>query len=227
MLLYKKLIKAIVGIVLLLTITFLTLEFLGPKIFSVLGLLSLDRFKKTIIKEVATQPPTFSDLPNATKLSKVTIEGYSEPRSHVKLFVNGPEVASADSDHNAKFKFKDVSLIEGQNIVFAKATAPGKTESDKSNTVFITFDSKKPEITVYEPKDKDTIRNVDSRVKVKGLVNEPSQLTINTHTTVVDADGNFETLISLKKGDNKIFLMAIDLAGNEASSSISVKYEKP
>ncbi len=227
MLLYKKLIKAVVGIVLLLSLTFLTLEFLGPKIFSVLGLLSLDRFKKTIIKKVATQRPTFADLPNATKISKVTIEGYSELKSRVKLFVNGPEAYSTEVDSDGKFKFNDVNLTEGQNIIFAKATTPNKDESEKSDTVFVTYDNKKPEITISEPKDGVLIKNVDSRIKVKGMVNEPSSLTVNTHTTIVDASGSFETLISLKKGDNKIFLMAIDLAGNEASSSISVRYEKP
>ena len=49
---------------------------------------------------------------------------------------------------------------------------------------------------------------------------------INDFPIVVDANGNWETNIKLKDGDNLITIIASDLAGNTESKIITVNYQK-
>ncbi|OGC50202.1 hypothetical protein A2716_03260 [candidate division WWE3 bacterium RIFCSPHIGHO2_01_FULL_40_23] len=223
--LYKKLLAAIFGIFAVLTLFLLTLQFLGPKIFSVYSLLSLDRQKKDEEK-LQSATPSFTDTPKATKSKFVTLKGFSEPQSKVKLFVNGPEADNTTSDQEGKFTFENVSLLEGQNIIFAKSEAPNKVESDKSETLYVIYDLKKPEIFITSPKNGEEIESVDSRIPVKGSVNEEASVFVNSHLTIVDSEGNFQTLIAVKEGPNVVKVTAIDTAGNESTSSITVKFDK-
>ncbi len=225
--LFKKLISSSLGIVIVITLTILFFTFLGPKIFSLFGYLSLDRLKKTKEEKLITQPPVFSDTKKSTKDNKISINGFSEPGSTVRLFVNGPEVQKTTSDSGGKFTFTDISLSQGQNIMFAKAEAQNKSESEKSESLYVTFDNKKPEIEIISPKHGEVIESVDSRINVKGIVSEKAAVSVNSHLAIVDESGNFQTLIAVKEGDNIINVLAVDEAGNEASKSISIKFKKP
>lgn len=224
--LVKKLLKSLFAIVIVLVLTLGTLELYGPKIFSAFGLLSLDRFKKKEEVKFQTQTPLVVDIPKALKEKTITINGFSEPDSIVKLFLNGPEVASTNSDSEGKFAFSNTPLSEGQNIVFVKAQAPNKTDSEKSQTYYFYFDNKKPAISIEKPKNDEEFESVDSRVPVKGKVNEKASVSVNEHITVVDSEGSFQTLVSVKEGENKIFVLAVDEAGNEASASVKIKFKK-
>jgi len=224
--LVQKLLKSVAKIVGALVLTILILQLFGPKIFSVFGLLSLDRFKKDEVQKVKTNPPFFSDLPKATKDKEIDIQGFADSGSEVSLFVNGPKVATVTADGEGKFFFDSVSLVEGQNLIFAKATKDGKEESDSSQTIYLIYDIKKPEIVILSPNNGEEIASVDSRVLVSGTVNEESTVLVNTHFTVVDASGNFQTQLAVTGGENIITVTAKDLAGNEATSSIKIIFEK-
>lgn len=224
--LFKKLVKAVVGIILVLVVTLGGLQFFGPKIFSIFGYLSLDRFKKQEETKAQTPRPSFADIKTATKEKKVGIQGFSEANAQIRLFVNGPEVGSTKADGEGKFSFNDIELLDGQNIIFTKAQSENKTESEKSETLFIDLDTKKPEITIEKPNDGQLIQSVDSRTTVSGKVNEEATVRVNSNQTVLDPEGNFETLVSLKGGENKIIISAIDKAGNEATKSIKVEFKK-
>ncbi|MBI4091281.1 hypothetical protein HY419_00850, partial [candidate division WWE3 bacterium] len=217
---------SLLGIITILLSTFLIFNFLGPQIFSTLGLLSLDRFKKKADEKIVSQTPAFGDIKKVTNQKTITIHGFSEPGSLIRLFLNGPEVSSTTSDSEGGFTFNDVNLLSGQNIIFAKAESRDKIESEKSETVYITYDNSKPEIKILSPKNDEEIQSVDTRVKVKGFVNEEATVTVNSHLSIVDSEGNFESLINVKDGENVIAVMAIDEAGNESSSSIKIKFDK-
>lgn len=224
--LYRKLVKSLFGIFAVFTITILTLQFFGPQIFNALSLLSIDRWKKVEKQKRQTAAPTFQDLPKASKEKTINLSGFTEPSSTVRLFANGPEIMQTTSDNDGKFSFLSIKLIEGQNILFAKSTAPNKEESEKSDTLYIAYDIQKPVVLISSPKDGERIENVDSRVTVKGNVNEDATINVNAHNAVVDNSGNFQALISLKDGDNKIMVIAKDVAGNEATASITVNFNK-
>ncbi len=224
--LFKRLIKSIVGIILVLVITLGGLQFFGPKIFSIFGYLSLERFKKVEVTKSQTPKPSFVDTSTSTKNKKISLSGYAEGNSQVKIFVNGPEAGSTKADNDGKFTFSDLELLDGQNIIFVKATSEGKDESEKSDTLFVSLDTKKPEISIEKPANDQEIQSVDSRTQVSGKVNEEATVKVNSNLTVVDTEGRFETLISLKSGENRIIITAIDKAGNEATSSVKVNFKK-
>ncbi len=224
--LFKRLLKSVAGIILVLVITLGGLQYFGPKIFSLFGYLSLERFKKVEETRSQTPKPSFSDTLSSTKSKKVSLSGYAEVNSQVKIFVNGPEAGSTRADTDGKFTFSDVELLDGQNIIFTKATSEGKDESEKSDTLFISLDTKKPEISIMKPGEGQEIQSVDSRTQVSGKVNEDATVRVNSNFTVVDSEGNFETLVSLKSGENRIIVTAIDKAGNEATSSVKVQFKK-
>ena len=79
---------------------------------------------------------------------------------------------------------------------------------------------------ILSPNNGEEIASVDSRVLVSGTVNEESTVLVNTHFTVVDASGNFQTQLAVTGGENIITVTAKDLAGNEATSSIKIIFEK-
>lgn len=224
--LLKKLLTSVGKIFLILTLLIFGLQFFGPKVFSIFGFFSLDRFKKKDSTQFQTQTPFFTNTVKASKEKFIKISGAAEIDSSVKLFVNGPEVKETKTGSDGTFTFEGVELIEGGNLIFAKATSSGKTESQKSETLTIVFDTKKPEIQLISPVNGQKISGVDSRVNIKGKVNEESAVTINSHQSVVDSEGNFSSLISLKKGNNTILIMARDLAGNESSISANIEFEK-
>lgn len=224
--LYKRLYSSLLGIIIVIVSTILILQFFGPLIFTALGYLSIDKWQKHEEPKSQTAQPHFSDVPKATKNKTITIKGFAEPKSAVKIYINGPEAKEVKADQEGNFVFDNLEMLSGQNIIFAKATQDGKTESTKSETIYVNYDKEKPEIVIISPKDGESIENVDSRITVKGNVKEEASVTVNSHLTIVDSEGNFQTLISVKEGDNKIIAVATDQAGNEATASITIKFDK-
>lgn len=224
--LVKRLIGSTVGIILVLIFVVFGLQFFGPRVFSIFGLLSLDRLKKSSETKFQTQVPIFTDTIKATKNKTINLNGLSESNSKVKLFVNGPQTADTKADSDGKFSFSNVELIEGPNTIFAKAEGENKTESEKSETLSVVYDIKKPEVIIISPKDGENLESVDSRINVKGKVNEQCSVSINSHMTIVDSEGNFQSLISVKEGNNKIIVTATDLAGNQSTAAASINFDK-
>ncbi|MBI4655414.1 MAG: Ig-like domain-containing protein [Elusimicrobia bacterium] len=73
-----------------------------------------------IIQEV--MPPVFDPVPNLTAQSSAILSGKSEPNSLIEIFLNGALIETVHADNQGKYTGVKVNLIDGKNIINAKAT---------------------------------------------------------------------------------------------------------
>ena len=163
---------------------------------------------------------------NFTNQESITIKGFGQAGNEIKLYVNGPEVMSTIIDTSGLFEFNGVNLISGRNTLFVKSIDSKGTQSDPSDTYTINLDKQEPKIDIESPKDKDNIKNLDSRITIKGSINEQSSLKINDQVAIIKPDLTFEHLLGVSEGDVEIKIVAIDQAGNEKEEIINVTYQK-
>jgi len=175
----KKLIKKLLGIIGLIVFVILALFVFAPTFGSAFGLLSKNRNAKEEVVTVRIRPPTLTNVPTATKETKINLAGYANEGETIKLFVNGPEVAQTTTGADGIFNFISIELIKGRNTVFAKAVNAKNEESEAGETFTIILDTEAPKIEVDSPKNDSTVRNLDKRITIVGKVSEKSTLKIN------------------------------------------------
>lgn len=222
--LYRKLLITIFLIIFLIVAVISSLTIFAPAIGTLFGFISKYRNDQEgrLIK-VAT--PRFNNAPIATKDKRIKLSGYAEPSGTVKLFVNGPEKQSVVADNTGNFTFDNIELIDGKNTITAKSIDQTGESSEISESLYITLDTYKPKITMETPKDKDTIRNLDKRVLIKGSVNEAASVKINDQSAIIKPDLTFELLLGVKEGEFELKIIATDLAGNSQEEKLELKYE--
>lgn len=225
--LIAKLQSTLVKILGIFLVGFIVIQFFGPAFGSAFLLFSKNRNDKGVGDIVPPPIPQFTQPPEATSKDKVTLEGVTEPGATVKLFVNGPEKGSTTADNDGKFTFADIQLLSGNNTIFAKATDSTSNESEKSRTLTIVYDKDKPKIEITEPKDGETVKNLNRRVMVKGKSNEQVEVKINGNVAIVNPDNTFELLLGVDDdGKVDIKIEAVDKAGNKTEQEITITYSK-
>ncbi|PIS21982.1 hypothetical protein COT50_04310 [candidate division WWE3 bacterium CG08_land_8_20_14_0_20_41_10] len=222
----KRLYKTLLATFVIIGVVFIVLRFFATDVGSFFGLIS--RISRPKVKDdtSAPPPPYFYNAPTITNKKELLFKGFSEPGSKVTIFVNGPKGATVKADTTGTFVFDNVTLIEGRNTVFAKAEDAYQNQSEKSQILEITYDTTKPKITITEPKDGATIRNLNQRVVVKGSLDKKCEVKINDKLAVVGANNTFELLLGVTQGEMEIRIEATDEAGNKSTETIKVKYLK-
>lgn len=224
----KKLTRKLYSLLFLIFVITTSLIFVliryGPEIGTLFGFVSRHR-NEGPNQWASVQAPIFSYIPEAVNENKIKLEGNSLPTTTVKLFVNGPEVDRVMTDIEGKFLFTDIELIDGKNTIFAKAVGEGNVESSKSDVLYIRVDKDAPEIEIVSPKANETVKNLNKTASIEGGVNEKSTVTINGRSARLRPDLSFELLIGVKEGENKIEIVAEDVAGNITKETYSFSYE--
>ena len=219
-----RLVKIITLTIGTIVVVFISLTILGPKFGGLLGIISIHRNDKDEFAQLPPAAPTFADLPSASNSNIININGYAEPGTTIKLFVNGPEKATALTDKEGLFSFINIELSKGNNTIFAKAVNKEGKESENSQIVNISLDDKKPEIEISSPKDTSVVKNLDKRIVVTGKVTKPSTVRINDRLAILGSDLSFEILIGVEEGEVKIKVEAVDDAGNKAEKTLRLIY---
>ncbi len=222
----QKLIMTLSMIVLLAFISVIGVMFFGPTIGTIFGFLSKNRNDNGSANAIRPNPPILNNLPEATKDKEINISGGSQQGYNIKLFVNGPEAASATTGGDGIFTFEKIRLNDGRNTIFAKAYDSKNIESDVSKTYIITVDTEAPKIEITTPKDGDTVRNLDKRILVSGKLNEKANISINDKMAIIKPDFTFDFLLGVNEGNVEIKIVAIDDAGNKTEKSLKVVYRK-
>jgi hypothetical protein len=224
--LQKRLILTIGGIVLFIAVSLVTLALFAPKIGGIFGFISANRNAVNIQPEIAPTPPVFSNIPRFTRNETITINGMTEPGSTVKLFLNGPEFATTVAGNDGLFTFINLRLIEGQNTVYARTINEKGLESAQSERITIVYDIEPPEVTILEPENDSTVKNLDRRIRISGSLNERASVRINDQLAVVRPDLTFDLLLGVDEGEVEITIIATDEAGNTAEEKLTVTYER-
>lgn len=168
-------------------------------------------------------PPQFESFDEYTSKTSIKLEGKSESGAIVTLNFNGRDrEAVANSD--GKFSF-EVDLSKGKNTFFAKAKDQAGNESQETQVQTITQDSEKPSLNIDSPSNEASFYGDSQRlVNIKGTTDEDAQVYINDRFVTVEDNGSFSFATTLSEGVNDFSIKAVDKAGNETSTSLSLNF---
>lgn len=162
-------------------------------------------------------------IPNATNSARIIVSGTISNYDVLYFYINGSQVKEKKVD-SEDFSQEIGDLKKGENTVYVKARANDSKEEKKSQEFTVTYRGDKPKLEVSEPQDNTKTSNTE--IKVAGKTDKDILIKVNDLPVVVDAQGNYQTSVRLKEGDNTITVVAIDDAGNSDTKTLKVVYQK-
>lgn len=222
----KKIKRLLIGIILIPVVTLVAFTYFGPTIGYILGLLSVNRNYQGPKDQLAPIKPFFKDALRATNKNTLSLTGFAEPGSVIKVFANGPETGSTIVTSDGIFIIDQISLIKGKNTIYVIAYDQNQNASDRSDDLIVIYDTDKPKIEITTPKENETIKNLDARILVTGKVNEKCIVKVNEKFAILKPDLTFEIFIgAANQGKQEIKVEAVDDAGNKEEKSFKVTYQ--
>ncbi len=223
----KKLIsQLIISIVGIISLLFLFLYVGVPALLRLSSIIA--GFKKESITNESNPElilePFLDPLPLATNSAKLIVNGSSNPGYNVILYLNGVELEEKLVGNDGYFKFNNINLKEGDNEIYTVAKKDDQ-KSSPSQTVNVNFKKNAPKLEIENPKDGDSFRRDEREISIKGLTDEGNSLTLNDRFIYVSPDGSFSSNFRLNDGENKLEFKAIDRAGNETKTTLTVNYQ--
>jgi len=97
----------------------------------------------------------------------------------------------------------------------------GLSQSNFSNKIIFKTDYTPPQLVIISPTTETWAKH---EVKVVGKVNEKAVVTLNGTCLTPEADGTFNSSLTLSPGENRLFLCATDEAGNQTTLSKKLTY---
>jgi len=168
-------------------------------------------------------PPQFDQILEYTNKDSIEITGKSENSATIKIRANN-EVSEIVANNEGSFSFI-FNLKEGENSIDAKAVDLSGNESTQTLTYKVHFDNTSPKIEIESPNDGASFYgNGQKQLSIKGTVDEVADITINNRLVVQQDDNSFSFATTLSEGENKFEVKAIDLSGNETTSSFIVNF---
>jgi hypothetical protein len=167
--------------------------------------------------------PVLNPLPSATNNPATTISGTAEADATVTVTLTtaGTVIATLKADAAGLFSLTDITLQDGVNTFTARATDAAGNDSPFSAPLTIVLDTVKPVITVTAPQAGAIIST--SEAAISGTVSEPvSALTVNGQQVTAN-DLSFSAILPLAAGPNSALLIATDLAGNVATTTLTIQ----
>lgn len=167
-------------------------------------------------------PPSLNPIPNATNKDQIDVSGFGQKSQSISLYVNDQLVDKTSVDDNNHFHFSSVALQSGQNTIKVKAEVNSKN-SGFSNAYTISYLKNPPNLSINKPQDGQGFNKGDSpTVGIEGQTDPSAKVTVNGFWAIVDDQGNFNYLYTLKDGDNDIKVVATDTAGNQTTKEIHI-----
>jgi hypothetical protein len=217
----KNLALSVLGIILIL--------FLGFK-FGIPMLINISSFfsgsKNDVNTAINTQefiaPPVLSSNITATSSANISIEGIASKNQTIIPYINNKRFESIKTKDDGNFAIKTY-LKPGENTIKAKVAIDEK-ESEFSNIITIILKSAPPSLNINSPQDNQSFSKDQETIEVKGTTDPDVKVTVNGFWAITDDEGNFTYDLKLKGGENKIEIIAEDVAGNKTTKEIKVNY---
>lgn len=169
-------------------------------------------------------PPILNPILEATNSAQLKIDGYAEPESTLRLFLNGDQIKEVFVTRDGAFSFSDITLKEGSNTVFAVAGDTAGNVSNESTSLSITYKKTGPTLEIESPRDGQTFGRNQDEIVIKGKTDPDATVRLNDRFVSKKDDGSFEYPMILAEGETTLILVAKDQAGNETKTEIKVTY---
>ena len=184
---------------------------------------SSDTTSQTKDDNIVIVAPELYDMPDATNSAQLAIYGTSSGKGTVYIYVNDEKATEVSVDENNQDFNATIDLDKDSNQIYAEF----KDENGKikdSDTFTVRYFRERPELTIDSPADGSTSQ--DQEITVSGKTSSDNQVKVNGQPVVLNADGSFRQTVQLNEGDNTIFVIATDIAGNFEEKQLKVTYQK-
>ena len=214
--------RLIIATILIIT----TLVVFGPSLFSRMSLfLANTRSADTDGQDEAGYlfPPTLDPSYEATNSAEFMLTGSGTASQKVVLYKNDEEEDETVVGADGHFEIGPITLSKGTNTFTAQIKVDDKT-SEKSNTINVLYKTEDPKLEITSPQDGETFTGETKQVKVEGTTDVGNTLYLNDHIVPLSARGSFSTIHKLADGENKVRLKAVDTAGNDIETELTLQY---
>lgn len=171
-------------------------------------------------------PPTLDPAPLATKSAGFQISGVGQEGLTLILYINDKEIKKTLVDKNGTFTVALPDLKDGQNTISAKLADSKNNLSDLSNILSVIIKNTPPILELQSPSDNTTVNGDSNLVTVTGKTEDDTSVNINGRLVVIKTDNTFSYQYPLNEGDNKLTIIATDIAGNVTKAERNIKYQK-
>jgi len=219
----KTVVMGVVTILVLIMVLVFGLPFL-IKVSVLLGEVKNKNAKEQIEKIMPPLPPRLIVNYEATNSAIISVSGFAEATSKVKLLKNDVSLGEVVTQISGEFVFTNISLDEGENQLAAFASSEKSGSSEMSKVVTIIYDKVAPPLTMTNPSE-DSLKVDVADFDVVGQSEKDVSVTVNNRYAMVDDTGKFKIKFQLNAGKNDIEVVVRDLAGNETKKKISITFE--
>lgn len=167
---------------------------------------------------------TIDSIPQATNSAEINISGYVMNYEVVEFYINDEKVEEKKFKSSESFSQDIGNLIIGENTVYVKATSKQHKRKKESPRYKVVYKNEKPNLDITEPSSPSTTSKQD--IKVSGKTDHEVFVKVNELPLVVNSEGEFQTNVRLREGENTITIVAEDEAGNTETKTLTVKYVK-
>jgi WD40 repeat protein len=172
--------------------------------------------------QIPPLPPRFSYIPEATNSATISLTGFSEKGSQVKIYVDDELLVETNADEEGEFSVEKIFLNEDKNTIYGIAIDEAGNNSEPSEKATIVFDNQPPQLTIESPADRETL--YEPTVEIKGKTDPEAKLTVNDHLVLLESDGAFSYRYELATGGNEINIISQDPAGNKTEKKLTITY---
>ncbi|PIQ72512.1 hypothetical protein COY13_03510 [Candidatus Roizmanbacteria bacterium CG_4_10_14_0_2_um_filter_36_35] len=225
----NKLTRTITVFIILLIISLLLIFTVGFKLLMNSSIFVANLFSKNSAQALNKTTDVYGsvsidNIPTATNSAKFIVSGSVVNYDKLEFFLNDEKVKEVDLKASDNFSEEIGDLVKGSNEVFIKALSSDNKSKKSTNIYTVLFKQEKPKLEISQPNDKEVISQ--SETLLKGSTDKEVFVKIDDLPVVVDVNGNFQTNLRLKEGDNAILIVALDIAGNSETKTLTVIYQK-
>lgn len=161
---------------------------------------------------------------SATNSAQILMSGAVTEFNEVEYFINNVSVKKEKIAANDQFSEEIGKLKTGSNKIYVVVQNTKAKQKKQSEVFSVLYKKEKPKLEIESPKDGDTTNK--NELSINGKTDKDVEITVNKSHVVVDLEGNFSKTVRLQEGENKIEVVATDIAGNEEKQTLTIKYDK-
>lgn len=167
-------------------------------------------------------PPILNSFPQATSSANIIISGVASKNQTINLYINDNLIDTSKTKDDGSFSFKETISSE-ESVIKAKVVV-GNKESEFSQPLTTAFKSSSPSLNISSPSDGQSFSKDQSIAEVRGTTDADVKITVNGFWAITHDAGNFSYRMPLQNGENKIKIVATDIAGNRTEKEIKAIY---